>query len=280
MATIEPIVPAQNLPREFPLKTSDELVVAEEAAREAGNILARYFREGVSMRSKDVANLVSDADVEAERAVVEVIRRHYPGHEVLGEEGHDADLAAEHLWVVDPLDGTANFAHRIPLFCVSIAYYRRGVAECGVVYNPITEEMYSAVRGCGVTLGDNSIRVSPHSRLDQAMIAFGLPYDRGALMEATLAATAEFVRRETHGVRRLGSAALDLCMVAQGMFDAYFEYRLSPWDFAAGRLIVEEAGGRVTDCTGLPLQLGQTGVLASNGAIHTAALEVVEAHRV
>jgi len=260
------------------LHETAELIVAKEAARAAGSVLDRYFRDGVTMRSKDVANLVSDADVEAERAVVEVIRRSFPDHEVLGEEGHSADLGAEHLWIVDPLDGTANFAHRIPLFAVSIAYYRAGVAECGVVYNPASGEWYSAGRGRGAYLGESAIRVSGHSRLDEAMIAFGLPYDRGALMEATLAATAEFVRRETHGVRRLGSAALDLCMVARGMFGAYFEYLLSPWDFAAGRLIVEEAGGVVTDCSGGPVPVGRSGVLASNGALHAAALEITRAH--
>lgn len=261
------------------LASSTEAIVAEEAARAAGDVLTRYLREGVAMRSKDVANLVSDADVEAERAVVDAIRRRFPGHEVLGEEGHAADLSAEHLWVVDPLDGTANFAHGIPIFAVSIAYYRAGEAVCGVVHNPASGEWYAAERGRGARLGGHPIRVSPHARLDESMIAFGLPYDRGALMEATLAATAEFVRRETHGVRRLGSAALDLCMVARGMFGAYFEYQLSPWDFAAGRLIVEEAGGLVTDCSGDPLRLGKTGVLASNGALHEAALEIVRAHR-
>src|SRR3954464_7834459 len=126
-----------------------ELTVAMEAGRAAGDVLKRYFREGVVMRNKDVANLVSDADVEAERTVVEVIRRHFPGHEILAEEAHQGDSRAEHLWVVDPLDGTANFAHKIPQFAVSIAYYRDGVPECGLIVNPLTDEWYTAARGRG-----------------------------------------------------------------------------------------------------------------------------------
>ncbi|MDB5353051.1 MAG: inositol monophosphatase/fructose,6-bisphosphatase family protein [Planctomycetota bacterium] len=265
------------MPTPPPMKTI-ESNVADEAARAAGDVLKRFYRDGVSMRNKDVANLVSDADVEAERVVVATIRGHFPGHEVLGEEGHAGDTSAEHLWVVDPLDGTANFAHQIPVFAVSIAYYRSGVPECGVIFNPITDEWFTAIRGQGAFQGTRPARVSGRARLDEVVVGFGLPYDRGALMEATLAATAEFVRRETHGVRRMGSAALDLCMVGLGRFGVYFEYLLSPWDFAAGRLFVEEAGGRVTDCRGGAPPLARTGILASNGLLHEAALKILRAH--
>ncbi len=255
--------------------SSRELSVAEEAARAAGEILRRHFRDGVVMRNKDVANLVSDADVEAENAVVEVIRRHFPDHAVLGEEGHQADMGAEHLWVVDPLDGTANFAHKIPHVAVSIAYYHRGRPEVGVVTNPITDDWYLAVRGQGATHNGQPARVSEHTRLDEVMIGVGFPYDRGTLMEATLAAIGDVIRREVHGVRRIGTAALDLCMVGTGLFGAYFEYQLSPWDYAAGRLFVEEAGGCVTDARGGLLGLAKTSVLASNGPLHAVMLEVV-----
>jgi myo-inositol-1(or 4)-monophosphatase len=258
--------------------TTPELTVAEDAARAAGSILRRHFREGVVMRNKDVANLVSDADVEAENAVVESIRRHFPDHAVLGEEAHKADLSAEHLWVVDPLDGTANFAHKIPAVAVSIAYYRAGRAEVGVVYNPITDDWYVAVRGQGATHNGEPARVNEHTRLDETMVGVGFPYDRGALMEATLAAIGDVIRAEVHGVRRIGSAALDLCMVGTGLFGAYFEYQLSPWDYAAGRLFVEEAGGRVTDARGGPLGLGKVGVLASNGPLHTPMLDLILPH--
>jgi myo-inositol-1(or 4)-monophosphatase len=258
--------------------TTPELIVAEEAARAGGAIVAHYFREGVAMRSKDIANLVSDADVEAERAIVEVIRRAYPGHEVLGEESHQGDSRAEHFWVVDPLDGTNNFAHRVPHFAVSIGYYRSGVAQCGVVFNPVRDDWHTVARGQGAFQNGRRVHVAEHTRLDEVLVGVGFYYDRGAMMEATLAAVGDLKRQQIHGIRRFGTASLDLCMVGMGLFGAYFEYELSPWDFAAGRLFVEEAGGRVTTGRGHPLPMAKTSVLASNGALHEAVLEIVRSH--
>ncbi len=251
-----------------------ELAVAVEAAKAAGEILRTYFRDGVTMRSKDVANLVSDADVEAERAIVEVIRARCPGHEVLAEEAHQGDAGAEHLWVVDPLDGTANFAHKIPHFAVSIAHRFRGVTDVGVIYNPITDDWFTATKGGGAFHGDLKCRVSSHDSLGEIMVAFGLPYERGPIMEATLAATAEFIRARCHGARRMGTASLDLCYVGMGLFGAYFEYVLSPWDYAAGQLFVEEAGGLVTDCLGQPITLTKTSLLATNREVHDPSLAI------
>jgi myo-inositol-1(or 4)-monophosphatase len=258
--------------------TTPELTIAEEAARAGGEILARYSREGVEMRSKDIANLVSDADVEAERAIVAVIRRAFPGDEVLGEEEHSGDVGAEHLWIVDPLDGTNNFAHRIPHYTVSVAYYRSGRAECGVVLNPARDEWHVAARGQGAYQDGRRVRVADHARLDPTLVGVGFYYNRGALMDATLAAIGDLKRKHVHGIRRFGTASLDLCMVGLGMFGAYFEPELSPWDFAAGRLFVEEAGGRVTTCRGEPLPLVRTSILASNGRLHDAVLEVIRDH--
>jgi myo-inositol-1(or 4)-monophosphatase len=260
-----------------PIRTP-ELTIAEEAARAGGEVVAGYFREGVEMRSKDIANLVSDADVEAERAIVAVIRRAFPGHEVLGEEAHAGDVGAEHLWIIDPLDGTNNFAHRIPHHAVSVAYYRSGQAECGVVFNPARDEWHVAARGQGAYQNGRRVRVAGHARLDQVLIGVGFYYNRGALMDATLAAIGDLKRRRIHGIRRFGTASLDLCMVGLGMFGAYFELELSPWDFAAGRLFVEEAGGRVTTCRDEPLALARTSILASNGRLHDAVLGVVRDH--
>jgi myo-inositol-1(or 4)-monophosphatase len=256
--------------------TTPELTVAEEAARAGGAVTSRYFHEGIEMRSKDIANLVSDADLEAEQAIVAVIRRAFPGHEVLGEESHAGDVRAEHLWIVDPLDGTNNFAHRIPHYAVSVAYYRGGQAECGIVFNPARDEWHIAARGRGAYQNGRRARVSEHSRLDQSLIGVGFYYNRGALMEATLDAIGDLKRRGIHGIRRFGTASLDLCMVGLGMFDAYFEGELSPWDFAAGRLFVEEAGGRVTTCRDEPLPLGNSSILASNGRLHDEVLRVVQ----
>ena len=254
-----------------------ELSVAVEAARAGGAIVSRYFREGVAMRDKDISNLVSDADIEAERAVVEVIRRSYPGHEVIGEESHQGDPSAEHLWVVDPLDGTNNFAHKIPQFAVSVAYYHRGVAQSGVVYNPIRDDWHTAVRGQGAFLNGERVRVGDEANLNQVLVGAGFYYDRGAMMEATLEVLGALKRDHlVHGVRRFGAATLDLCMVALGQLGAYFEFELSPWDFAAGRLFVEEAGGRVTNCRGEPLPMAKSSILASNGRLHEAMLQVVK----
>jgi myo-inositol-1(or 4)-monophosphatase len=255
-----------------------ELDVAKEAALAGGRVVARYFDEGVAMRFKDTANLVSDADLEAEKAVVDVIHKAYPGHEVLGEETHKGDVSAEHLWVVDPLDGTNNFAHRIPQFSVSVAYYRGGVAQCGVIYNPVRDDWHAAARGQGAFLNGKAVQVAGHTRLDEALVGVGFYYNRGAMMEATLAAVADLKRKQIHGIRRFGAATLDLCMVGLGQLGAYFEYELSPWDFAVGRLFVEEAGGRVTTCRGEPLSLRKSSILATNGHLHGAMLEVVLAH--
>jgi myo-inositol-1(or 4)-monophosphatase len=254
-----------------------ELTVAREAARAGGAVVARYFREGTAVRNKDVSNLVSDADVEAEHAVVGVIRRAFPGHEVLGEEAHPGDTDAEHLWVVDPLDGTNNFAHKIPQFAVSVAYYRAGVARLGVIFNPVTDDWHEAVRGLGATSNGRPARVSDEARLDETLVGVGFYYERGAVMEATLEAVKDLKHRHIHGIRRFGAATLDLCMVGLGMLGAYFEFTLSPWDFAAGRLFVEEAGGRVTTCAGDPLPLARSSILATNGRLHDAVLEVVRA---
>ena len=258
--------------------TTPELTVAEEAARAGGAVVERYFREGVAIRSKDTSNLVSDADVEAEHAVVAVIRKAYPDHEIIGEEAHQGDAEAEHLWVIDPLDGTNNFAHRVPHFAVSVAYYRGGKAECGVIFNPIRDDWHRAVRGRGATHNGRPARVGEEARLDEVLVGLGFYYDRGAMMEATLAALGDLKRRKIHGSRRMGTASLDLCMVGLGQFGAYFEYELSPWDFAAGRLFVEEAGGRVTTARGGPLPLAKSSILASNGLLHDAMLEIVRAH--
>ncbi len=254
-----------------------EQTIAEEAARAGGAIAARYFRDGVTMRNKDVANLVSDADVEAEHAIAAVIKRAFPSHAILGEEAHQGDATAEHLWVVDPIDGTNNFAHKIPHFAVSVAYYHAGEAQCGVVFNPVREEWHTAAKGQGAFHDGRQVSVDEATRFDEVLVGVGFYYDRGAMMETTLEAVGDLKRRQIHGIRRFGTASLDLCMVGLGRFGAYFEYELSPWDFAAGRLFVEEAGGRVTDARGGPLPLGKSSILASNGALHDAMLEIVRA---
>ncbi|MFO0903067.1 MAG: inositol monophosphatase family protein [Pirellulales bacterium] len=255
--------------------SAPELIVAQQAARIGGEIVLRHYREGVVMRGKQSYNLVSDADTEAEHAIVSAIRASFPHHSILAEEAHRDRVDAEHLWVIDPLDGTNNFAHRIPQFAVSVAYYRDGQPECGVVYQPLTDEWYVARRGCGAFHDGQAVQVSNSTRLDQALLGVGFFYDRDKMMDATLAAIGDLFRQQIHGIRRFGAASLDLCWVGLGRFDGFFEYELAPWDFAAGRLFVEEAGGRVTDCRGLDLPLAKSSVLATNGRLHESILELV-----
>jgi myo-inositol-1(or 4)-monophosphatase len=259
-----------------------ELDVAQEAARAAGEVIRRHFHEGAIARAKESGagtyDLVTDADLEAERTIVQVIRRHFPTDAVLGEEFHRDDVAAPRLWVIDPIDGTSNFAHGIPHFAVSIGFYEAGQPACGVIYNPIREDWYLAERGQGAFHNGRRAKAAVSERLDQVLVGVGFYYDRGAMMEATLATIGDFFRQHIHGVRRFGTASLDLCSVGDGLFGAFFEYTLSPWDFAAGALYVQEAGGTVTTARGEPLRLEKTSLLASNGLIHQAALDVIRPH--
>lgn len=254
------------------------LETALHAAREAGQLLQRAFDDGFTVSTKGIANLVTDADIAAERTIAAVIRAAFPDHQVLGEEEQAGAVDAEHLWVVDPLDGTTNFAHHVPHFAVSIAYRHRGRTECGVIWNPMRDDLYVARRGAGATHNGRTIRVNSERRLDESLIGIGFYYDRGAMMEATLRAVGDCFRQQIHGVRRFGTASLDLAHVASGLYGAYFEYQLSPWDFAAGQLLVEEAGGRVTTCDGSPLALAKSTVLASNGLLHDQMVATVDGH--
>ena len=252
------------------------LQTAKEAATAAGDILTDYFRNGVAMRTKSASvDLVSDADVNAERAIADVIRGHFRNHSILGEEENSDDVDAEHLWIIDPLDGTTNFAHGIPHFAVSIAYYRNGQADTGVIFNPMRDDWYVATAAEGATHNGRPIQVGSQTRLDEVVVGTGFYYDRGAMMEATLASVDRLFKQQIHGIRRFGTASLDLAMVASGQFGAYFEYQLSPWDFAAGRLLVEAAGGTVSTCSGDTLPLQKTSLLASNGHLHDEVLNLV-----
>ncbi|WP_337176562.1 inositol monophosphatase family protein [Paludisphaera sp.] len=266
-----------------------ELEVAEAAARIGGGVAVGYFQAGLAGDVKNAEgegsfNIVTKADVEAERAIVEVIKKAFPGHAVYGEEGQgaaegaDAVLSSEDVWIIDPVDGTSNYFHGIPHFGISVAYYHKGEATVGVVGNPLRDEWYSAVKGGGAYHKGRRARVAPTARLDEALVGFGYFYDRGAMMSATLDACREILHRKSHGLRRLGAATLDLAYVGVGSFGAFFEYELAPWDFAAGRLFVEEAGGRVTTCHGDPLPMAKSSVLATNGLLHDELVAIMDEH--
>jgi len=261
-----------------PFLGSREMQIAVAAARAGGAIVARYFREGVEIRTKEAFNLVSDADVESEQAIADTIHREFPKHAILGEESHSDRADSEHLWIIDPLDGTNNFAHDIPHFAVSIAYFRKGVPQCGVIYNPIRDDWYVTEVGKGAWHNGQQIHVGKQQSLNEVIVGVGFYYDRGQMMESTLNAIRELFQQQIHGIRRMGAASLDLCAVACGMFGVFFEYELGAWDFAAGQLFVTEAGGIVTTCHGASLPIARSSVLATNGVLHPAALAIIQKH--
>ena len=271
-----------EIPVDIAELASAELRTAFQAAQVGSEVLMKYFATGLEMRAKaqeQSYNLVTDADLESEKSIGRVIKESFSSHEILAEEEYSAAIDEEHLWIVDPLDGTNNYAHRIPHFAVSIAYYLRGQAEVGVVVNPARGDWYWAQRGQGAFHNGRRLAVEKSESLRECIVSCGFYYDRGAMMEATLAAVHAFFKQEIHGIRRFGTAALDLCQVADGLFGSYFEYQLHPWDFAAGKLIVEEAGGIVTDCSGEPLLLQKTSILASGPGLHPPSLQIVSQHQ-
>ena len=259
---------------------SMELRTAIDAAKNAGNVLLKHFENFsfIESTNKESWDLLTQADIEAEKLVLNEIRSSFPDHSILAEESStesDDVKNARHLWIVDPLDGTNNFAHGIPHFAVSIAYYKNQKPELGVILSPFQNDLFVAVSGKGAWHNGAKVNVNSHNQLDQTMIGVGFYYDRGEMMQATLSSIEKLFEKKIHGIRRMGTAALDLVQVGLGRFGAYFEYTLSPWDFAAGRLFVTEAGGKVTDCEGNDLPLTKSAVLATNGKLHDDVLSIV-----
>jgi len=237
----------------------------QELAREAGSLLMSYFGK-VSVEYKGDADLVTQADRASEKLIVERIRKQWPEHDLIGEEGSRRQTGSDFCWYIDPLDGTTNFAHGYPVFCVSMALEYKGRRIAGVVYDPSRDEMFAAEKGGGSSLNGRAIHVSGIARLKESLVATGFPSHKRHKNP-----NIHFYHQITlrsHGVRRAGSAALDLCYVACGRMDGFWEFNLNPWDTAAGVLMVEEAGGRVTNFNGGSFELNSREVLASNGIIH------------
>ncbi len=252
------------------------LELAQRLAREAGAIQREHYETSFGIHTKsDSIDLVTDVDRQCEALIVDGICSERPDDAVVAEEGsgHDRD-GAEWRWVVDPLDGTTNYAHGYPRFCVSIGVERRGERTVGVVYDPLLDEEYCAVRGRGATLNQRPLRVSQQTELGDALVATGFAYDVRRSLEDNLDHFAAVVKR-ARAIRRDGSAALDLCYVAAGRFDGYWELKLYPWDVAAGLLIVDEAGGRTSDFHGGPALRSGRQVVASNARIHDALIEIL-----
>lgn len=247
------------------------------AAVNAGAIaLMSFFQTDVAVQTKGIANYVSEADFAAESAVVNAIKHSFPSHAIISEESHRDLATANDLWIIDPLDGTSNFLHHIPHFAVSLAYYQNGAPQIGIVCNPVYNDWYITIKNCGAWHNLKPMKVATCTQLDQAMIATGFYYDRGRMMEMTLETIGDFFRMNVHGVRRFGAAALDLCNLADGQYGVFFEYKLHPWDYAAGQLILAEAGGIATNCDNKPLPLDtSSSICASNGLLHSEALQVI-----
>jgi myo-inositol-1(or 4)-monophosphatase len=256
--------------------TKNYLEAAIAVAREAGGILREEYRCPADIEYKGDVDLVTQADRRSEEAIVARLREYFPEHAIAAEEGGGNDSKSEYCWHVDPLDGTTNFAHHYPCFCISIALARGEQILAAVIYNPIYEELFAAARGEGATLNGKPIRVSKVSALATSLLCTGFPVHK-RVATPNLQYYWEFTLR-SHGVRRDGSAALDLACVAAGRFDGFWEFGLKKWDTAAGVLLVEEAGGQVSDFAGQPYRLGGPMILATNGVIHeemrAMALEV------
>jgi myo-inositol-1(or 4)-monophosphatase len=257
----------------------------EPVAAAAATAASEYLREAAAAEKrihyKSAIDLVTDTDRQVEALVVERLRDAFPDHLIVGEEGSSGGTpprprAGQYAWYLDPLDGTTNFAHGHPHFAVSLALARDAELLLARVVDPLRQETFAATRGGGATLNGRPIRVSAVDELGRALLATGLPYDRREHADEYLAVIHAFVMR-AQGIRRAGSAALDLCYLACGRFDAYWEWKLSPWDSAAGVLIVREAGGVVTDFAGQAFDLYGTETLASNGPLHAAMSAVLQA---
>ena len=249
---------------------------AIQTARDAGHLLAERFGRALQVSNKGDIDLVTEADLAAERLIVERIKSYHPRHSILAEESGETaktGSGSEWKWIIDPLDGTTNYAHGYPCFCVSIALERAGALVLGVIYDPTREELFAAERGLGATLNGRSIHVSETYELNRAMVCTGFPYD--------VRERGEFARHfhnfimHAQGVRRDGSAALDLAYVACGRFDGFWEEGLRPWDVAAGVLLIEEAGGRVTRYDGTKFDIYTPPILSSNSLVHEAMMRVL-----
>ena len=251
---------------------------AIQTARDAGRLLAERFGHALEITNKSELDLVTESDLASERQIIDRIKTHYPRHAILAEESGastpaDREVQSEWRWIIDPLDGTTNYAHGYPCFCVSMGLEHQGKMEIGVIYDPLRDELFTAERGAGASLNGRRMQVSATRSLSGALLCTGFPYD--------VRERSEFARHfanfimNAQAVRRDGAAALDLAYVACGRFDGFWEEGLKPWDVAAGVLMVEEAGGRVSNYAGEPLNIYVPPILASNGLVHEQMMHVL-----
>ena len=254
------------------------ITIAVRAARQAGSVIMRSFHrlDTLTVSEKQVNDYVSEVDRNAEQAIIDIIRRAYPGHAILAEESgmHGKD---DFQWVIDPLDGTTNYLHGFPQFAISIALKQRGRLEAGVIYDPVHDEMYTASRGDGALLNDRRLRVTDQKTLKGALLGTGIPFRDQRYMDAYLGMLKDLTR-ETAGIRRPGSAALDFAYVAAGRLDGFWELGLSEWDFAAGALLVQEAGGVVSDIGGGSRHMETGNVITAGVRLHRLMVDAIRPH--
>jgi myo-inositol-1(or 4)-monophosphatase len=247
---------------------------ASKIARDAGALLRGFFERRVRVEYKGEVDLVTEADRASEALIVGELRRQFPDHAVIAEEGGGFEGSSGYRWYIDPLDGTTNFAHGFPIFAVSMGLEKNGEMVAGLIYDPTRDELFSAEKGNGAQLNGKPFRVSVIARLEEALVATGFP-SRKRHVNPNIHFYHQMNMR-THGVRRPGAAAIDMAYVASGRMEAFWEFHLHPWDIAAGKLLVSEAGGRVTEISGEPHSMESPSVLASNGLVHEKMIEAFE----
>jgi len=246
---------------------------AVNLARDAGNLLKEKFNSKHEVHYKGEINLVTEADKMSEDLIIAAINSSFPDHGILSEESPAQNSQAKLRWIIDPLDGTTNYAHGYPVFCVSIALENEGVIVLGVIYDPLREDMFVAVRGSGAYLNGKKLKVSPTATLSRSLLATGFPYDIRMSKDNNLNYF-NLMAVEAQAIRRAGAAALDIAYLAAGRFDGFWELKLMPWDVAAGCLMVEESGGVISDMSGGQWDISSPNVLVSNGLIHEQMISV------
>jgi len=247
---------------------------AIHCALESGKIQRKYFEKNINIRHKGETDLVTDVDMACQEKIIGLIRKAFPDDDIISEEKKNDFNGEKNRWIIDPLDGTTNYAHGYPFFCTSIAYEEAGQITYGVVYNPIFNELFFGRKGAGAYLNGEKISVSLVGDLKQSLLSTGFPYNIATIKENNVDNFLNFLFK-AQAVRRDGSAALNLCYVACGRFDAFWEMSLNSWDMAAGVLMVDEAGGTVTNLQGQEFSVYKDTIVASNGVIHEAMLEVL-----
>lgn len=245
-------------------------------AKEAGQLIRENFRTNFEVEFKtSETNLVTAIDKKSEKLIIEYINKEFPGHKVLAEESGGEYKSADYLWVIDPIDGTNNYAHGLPIFCVSIGVQKAGDTIYGVVYDVMRDAVYHAEKGGGAYCNSRKMKVSKNDKMGRSLLVTGFPYEVATKNPEHILKIFSSFMLASRGLRRLGSAALDMCYVADGVFDGYWESFLYPWDMCAGQLLVQEAGGLVTDFNGNKRDIFGENIIASNGRVHGQMLDIV-----